>query len=98
MANNILINGIVSRRDKQPYLQMDVDGHLVQLSMARARNVARDIEAMCARTEADAMIHRFFDRKDFPEGAAQAIMVEFRDFRMKLDEEATEKLRVDPDA
>lgn len=96
--NNILVVGLISHRDKQPYIQIDIDGHLVQLSMAQARNIARDIEAMCARTEADAMIHRFFERQGFPEGAGAALMMEFRDFRMKLDEEDVEKTRVDPDA
>ena len=93
----ILVNGIVSHRDFQPYLQVDVDGHLVQLTMAQARNVARDIEAMCARTEADAMIHRFFARNDFPAAAGAALMVEFRDFRMQLDADQVEKTREDPD-
>jgi hypothetical protein len=70
----------------------------VQMSMADARNVARDIEVMCARTEADAMIHKFFERQGFAAQAGAALMVEFRDFRHALDEEAVEKTREDPDA
>jgi hypothetical protein len=96
--SNILVNGIVSHRDKQPYIQLDIDGHMVQMSMAEARNIARDIEVMCARTEADAMIHKFFADQQFPEGANAAVMVAFREFRNKLDGEAVEKTRVDPDA
>jgi hypothetical protein len=34
--SNILVNGMVSQRDKQPYIQIDIDGHLVQMSMAEA--------------------------------------------------------------
>jgi len=88
---NVLINGIVAARDKQPYLVMDVDGHSVQMTMADARNIARDIERMCARTEADAMIIRFFDKQDFPKGAVLALLVEFREFRSALDAEEVEK-------
>lgn len=94
---HILINGIVSHRDYQPYVQIDVDGHLVQLSMAAARNVARDIETSCARAEADAMVRRFFASEEFPEGAANALMVRFRDFRAALDDEAVERTRKNPD-
>lgn len=95
---HILINGIVSARDFQPYIQMDIDGHLVQLSMAQARNVARDIEAKCARTEADAMIHRFFSKMEYPRGANDAIMIDFREFRSQLDQEEIETAETDPDA
>lgn len=93
----IMINGLVSARDFEPYVQIDVDGHLVQLSMAQARNIARDIERMCARTEADAMIHRFFSKQDFPSGANAAVMLEFREFRSRLDAEEVETSESDPD-
>lgn len=95
--SNIFVNGIVSVRDKRPYIQVDIDGHLVQLSMADARNVARDIEVMCARTEADAMIHKFFSKMQYPQGANNALMMEFREFRADLDNEPVEKTRTDPD-
>ena len=95
---NILINGMVAVRNNQPYIQIDIDGKMCQCTMAEARNVARDIERMCARTEADAMIHRFFSVQNFPRAAAAALMVEFREFRHSLDAEAVEKTEVDPDA
>jgi hypothetical protein len=38
---NILVSGIVAVRDKRPYIQVDIDGHMVQMSIAEARNVAR---------------------------------------------------------
>ncbi len=94
---NILVSGIVAHRDKQPYLQIDIDGHLVQMTMAEARNVARDIERMCARTEADAMIHKFFAASKFPEGANSALMKDFREFRAKLDAEPVDRSDEDPD-
>lgn len=98
MSRGIIIGGIVAERDKRPYIQMDVDGHMVQLSMAEARNVARDIERMCARTEADAMIHKFFSAQEYPAGANVAVMLAFRRFRSKLDAEVVEKNETDPDA
>jgi len=94
----LLVNGVVSQRDKQPYIQLSNEkGMVAQLSMAQARNVCMDILQMCARAEADAMILKFFDVEEFPEQAAGALMMQFRDFRAKLDDEAIEASRSDPD-
>jgi len=85
------VNGIVSHRDKQPYIQLSNEkGMIGQFSMSEARQVAHDILTMCARTEADAMIHQFFSEKGFPDGAGAAIMTDFREFRAKLDDERIE--------
>lgn len=93
------VNGIVSNRDKQPYVQLSNEqGIIAQLSMAEARNVAMDILRMCARTEADAMIWKFCAEEGFPEAAGAAMMVSFRDFRAKLDEAIVERKRSDPEA
>lgn len=88
---SVLINGLVAVRDKQPYIQIDVDGHLVQLTMSQARQIARDIEVIAARTEADAMIVQFFNEVRFPEAAAGELLVRFRDFRQKLDDNRPER-------
>jgi hypothetical protein len=94
----IWINGIVSQRDKQPYVQLsNENGIIAQLSMAQARNAAMDILQMCARTEADAMIHKFFEAEQFPQGANDALMVAFRDFRAALDDEQIEIKRSNPE-
>jgi len=86
------VNGIVAVRDKRPYVQLSTDqGIVVQLSMSDARQVAMDILQMAARTEADAMILKFFDKAEFPEGASAALMKEFRDFRAELDKEVAER-------
>jgi hypothetical protein len=95
----ITVDGIVAVRDKQPYVRLFADGkQIAQLSMAEARNVAMDILQMCARTEADAMIHKFFEKDGFPQAAGAALMLAFRDFRLALDAEDVEKYHVDPDA
>ncbi len=57
------------------------------MSMSEARNFAHDILNMCSRTEADAMIHRFFSEREWPEAAAAALMLDFRNFRVELDSE-----------
>jgi hypothetical protein len=59
--------------------------------MAQARNFAMDILQMCARTEADAMIHKFFSDEKFPPAAAANLMLEFRLFRHALDSEPVER-------
>lgn len=93
-----VVDGIVARRDGQPYLRFFVEGNNVaQVDMAQARNIAMDILQMCARTEADAMIHKFFAAQEFPSGAGNALMLEFREFRKALDTEPVEKSQVDPD-
>jgi hypothetical protein len=85
------VNGIVSQRDKQPYIQLSNEkGIIAQLTMGQARQIAHDMLVMASRTEADAMILKFFDKSDFPPAAAGAMMVEFRDFRAALDDEAIE--------
>lgn len=92
------VNGIVSQRDRQPYIQLSNEkGMIAQLSMGQARAIAQDMLVMCARTEADAMIHKFFDTSDFPPAAGAALMVQFRDFRAKLDAEQIERGEMDPD-
>lgn len=94
----IWVNGIVAVRDKQPYIQLsNENGMVAQLSMAQARHVAMDILQMSARTEADAMIHDFFGRNQFPRGAGEELMMMFRDFRAKLDDEKVERSRENPD-
>ena len=92
----IAIEGIVAGRNKQPYVVMYFNGQRAQLSIADARNVALDILQMASRTEADAMIFKFFDRNEFPEGAAAAIMKDFRDFRLELDSEPIETYTTEP--
>jgi hypothetical protein len=92
----ISIEGIVAARDKKPYIVMFFNGQRAQLSIADARNVAMDILQMASRTEADAMILKFFERAEFPTGAAAALMKDFRDFRQELDSEPVDKFTVEP--
>jgi hypothetical protein len=97
-VSGIGVEGLVAARDKQPYVVLFVDGaRVAQLTMAQARNVARDIERMCARTEADAMIHKFFEEMlEAPPAAGAAMMLEFRKFRSELDAEPVEKTETTP--
>lgn len=87
----VSVEGIVAARDKQPYIKLFKDGDpIAQMSMGEARNFANDILTMCARTEADAMIHKFFVDRDLSPQAAGALMLDFRNFRAALDGEAVE--------
>lgn len=86
------VNGIVAARDKKPYIQLsNENGMIAQFSMSEARQVAMDILAMAARTEADAMIFKFFEKEEFPDAAGNALMLEFRDFRAELDQDAANR-------
>jgi len=86
------VNGIVAVRDHKPYIQLSNEkGIICQLSMSETRQVAMDMLQMAARTEADAMIHKFFAKNEFPQDAANALMMDFRDFRAELDAEKAER-------
>ena len=82
------VGGVVAVRDGKPYIQLsNVNGMIAQLSMSETRQIAMDMLVMAARTEADAMIVKFFADKGLPGEAASLLMVEFRDFRAELDAE-----------
>ena len=86
------VNGIVAVRDGNPYIQLSNEkGIIAQLSMSETRQVAMDMLVMAARTEADAMIHRFFAKEEFPSGASNAVMIGFRDFRAELDADTAQR-------
>jgi hypothetical protein len=86
------VNGIVAVRDGIPYIQLSNEkGMIAQLTMSQARQVANDIVIMCSRSEADAMIFKFFNKFELPEQAAGLLMQEFRDFRFELDEDKPER-------
>ena len=92
------VNGIVSHRDQQPYIQLSNEkGMIAQLSMGQARKIAMDMLVMCSRSEADAMLFKFFNKMEFPDGALNALLQEFRDFRAELDREKVEGGMQDPD-
>ena len=94
---HILVNGIVSHRDKKPYVQVDVDGRLVQLSIAEARKVAVDIFTSASYAEADAMLHDFFGKMEFPPEVLGRLMIDFREFRHDLAMQQVEGSFSDPD-
>ena len=90
------VSGIVAVRDKKPYIQLaNEKGMIAQLSMSQTRQIAMDMLQMAARTEADAMIHQFFEKSEFPRGAADALMIGFRNFRAELDAEKAERSQDD---
>jgi len=90
--SNFWVNGIVEVRDGKPYIQLSNEkGMIAQLSMSETRQIAMDMLVMAARTESDAMIHKFFNMTDYSQDAANALMVQFRDFRHELDMENAER-------
>jgi hypothetical protein len=95
---HVFVDGIVAQRDHQPYVKLTVNGEEAQLSIAEAHKVAHDLLTMAARTEADAMILSFFSDQKFPQGAAAALMQEFRYFRLRQDEKPVEAKVVDPES
>lgn len=82
------VQGIVAQRDKKPYVQLSNDkGMIGQFTIAEARSIALDLLRAASYAEADAMLHGFFAKMDFPNAALGALMMEFRDFRHALDME-----------
>jgi hypothetical protein len=83
---DVSVNGIVAARNKEPYVQLHLDGKpALQMTVSEARKIAGDLVLAASRVEADAMLLRFFDNHEFPEAAAAFLMKDFRDFRLGLD-------------
>ena len=97
-ATHVFVDGIVAARDGEPYVRLVVNGEKAQLSVAEAHKIAVDLLKISARTEADAMLFRFFDKQQYPSGAAAALMHEFRYFRQLQDDKLVEQSTVDPDS
>jgi hypothetical protein len=95
---HIFVDGIVAARDHEPYVRLIVNGEKAQLSIAEAKKIANDLYTLASRTEADAMILRFFSDHQFPEGASAAVMLDFRKYRQAQDEKPIEQVIVDPDS
>lgn len=92
------VAGIVAARNSLPYVQMANDQRMIaQLTVAEARNVAKDLLTAASHAEADAMIVRFFGKLDLPEAALGHFMQEFRDFRHTIEMEKVETSRSDPE-
>jgi hypothetical protein len=87
---SIWCNGIVSARDKKPYVQIMFEGKMVQLSMTDTRQFATDLMQSAGRAEADAILFRFFEKLEMKD-ALGFLMQEFRDFRHELDEDKAER-------
>ena len=95
---NFWVQGIVSHRDKQPYVQLaNGERMIAQLTIAQARNIAQDIIVTASYAEADAMLHGFFTKMDLPMEALAVLMTEFRDFRHALSMEKLVTGHSDPD-
>ena len=86
------VNGIVAERDHLPYIQLsNMEGVVAQFTMSQTRQIAMDMLVMASRTEADAMIWKFFADVKLPEAAAAALITDFRDFRATLDADEAER-------
>lgn len=93
------VNGIVSHRDQQPYVQLSNEkGMIAQLSMGQARKIAMDMLVMASRTEMDAMLHKFMREQIQNEKAGNQMMILFREYRAELDQEIVEGKMTDPDS
>ncbi len=85
-GEQLWVNGVVAVRNHMPYIQLsNENGMIAQLTIAQAHQVARDLLVMAARTEMDAMVLKFFNAQEFPEGAGAALMMQLREFRAEQD-------------
>ena len=90
--SNFWVNGVVAVRDGKPYIQLSNEkGMIAQLSMSETRQIAMDMLVMAARTEADAMIFKFFENEGQLPSVSAHFMKQFRDFLADLDAEKAER-------
>lgn len=96
---HLIVDGIVAQRNKEPYVRLlQNDKPIAQLTVTQARKIAMDMFVMASRTEADAMLIRFFEGNlQAPSQATRAMLQEFRMFRFALDEDKAEGVYIDPD-
>ncbi|HET7910020.1 MAG TPA: hypothetical protein VFL19_04880 [Nitrospira sp.] len=88
----ILVSSIVSHRDKSPRIDITVGEIRVQLSAMEARSLAANILQATAAAESDAFIFNFLrDKLNQSEDIAGVIMIDFRDYRDKLEKEWREE-------
>jgi hypothetical protein len=93
---NFWVSGIVSQRDKEPYVQLaNENGLIAQLTMAQGRIIAMDILTQCSRAEMDAMVLKFMDKLGAGPDAGVAMMGEFREFRSVYDNEVLQHTQDD---
>jgi hypothetical protein len=95
---HVFVDGIVAARDTEPYVRLIINGEKAQLNIAEAHKIATDIIKVAARSEADAMLYRFFTGNQFPPGAAAMLMQDFRYYRQTQDDKKVESTIVDPDS
>lgn len=96
-AEHFFVSGIVAARDKKPYVQIATEhGIVAQLTLTQARAVAEDIQSSAGRAEADAMLHGFFAKMQFPDAALGELMVQFREFRAAIDDEGVKHTHREP--
>jgi hypothetical protein len=95
---HIFVDGIVAHRDGEPYVRITINGERAQLSIAEAKKIANDLYTLASRTEADAMIFRFFDQRELPPQAAAALMQDFRFFRQMQDDKPIDANVTDPES
>jgi hypothetical protein len=93
---HVTVDGIVAGRNLEPYVILRIGSEGVQLSIADARQIAADMLQQASRYEADAMLFRFFQKHNFPEQAALALMMDFRTFRKELDTQPVERTFTEP--
>jgi hypothetical protein len=93
---DVSVEGIVAARNNQPYVVLFIGEARAQLAIADARKIAADIVQMASRTEADAMIFKFFIEKGLPQLHVMQLMKDCRVFRLALDEEPVEGFHSEP--
>jgi hypothetical protein len=89
--SGIEIEGLVAL-DKRPCIKLFRGPETIeQLTVPQARQLAYEILTLCARTEADAQISRFFAAHGLSETAAAEVMQDFRYFRVEIDADRPER-------
>ena len=98
-VRSIVVNGLVAKRDKEPYIQlMDDQGTIfAQLTIRMAQSIAMDMLVMAARTEMDAAMYKFASEMGMDSELASRLIVSMRDYRHKLDQEKLERRETDPE-
>lgn len=78
----IEIGSILSLRTKEGIVELVINGHKVQMDLAKAREVRGMLDGAIEAAVSDALIFKFLTTKiDLPEAVAATALLDFRELR-----------------
>jgi hypothetical protein len=79
----LIVESIVSGRDREPYVRLQFKKELIQLSAEDARQHACQVMTVAAAAESDAFLFHYLESLGIDDHISGNVLVEFRNFRKR---------------